>query len=77
MLPGPAPTVAACLNAAVTWWADRITALAEQATDAALALRDNADAYERVDQGVMDRFTSGQRALSGGSANPPAGLRAR
>ncbi|MHA3946835.1 hypothetical protein [Cellulomonas bogoriensis] len=74
---GPAPTVAPDLNAAVRWWAGRITTLAEQAADAALALRDNADAYERVDQGVTARFTAGQRALNGGLGNPPAGLGAR
>ncbi|MHA3948599.1 hypothetical protein [Cellulomonas bogoriensis] len=57
-----APTVAHGLNAAVTWWTDQIATLSERAADAVLALRDNADAYERVDQCVTDRFTGGQRA---------------
>ncbi|KGM09018.1 hypothetical protein [Cellulomonas bogoriensis] len=74
---GPAPTVAADLNASVRWWSGRVTALAGQAADAALALRDNADAYERVDQRVTDRLRTGQRALSGQPGVLPAKMGAR
>lgn len=57
--PGPAPTIAHDVNSAVTWWADRLATLVRQAEDAADALRSNADAYERMDQGVAERFAAG------------------
>lgn len=75
MPPGPPPTVAPDMNATVEWWTERITALAEQTVDAAQALRDNADAYEGVDQCVTDRFTSGQQTFAGNPRIAPGGMR--
>lgn len=73
---GSAPTVAHDLNATMEWWAGRIAGVTRQAEDAARALRATAEAYERADQGVVDRFTAGRQVADGGGPNPPAGMRA-